>query len=288
MVVQIHDGQFAGTKSCSGVGAAVGQCSGGSKGSCKSSTSGVCEVTVDINALCGAATGGDSDAIVPPGTPVRPALPCTYDHAIGGGVYSEVATADGNFFACGEVASFIVKVTAGSAMTTQTITTLTVAASTGLVFKGATNNCVASKGTDTACVNGQSGVVSVSSVTGPILQIKGLAASSTTTFRLDFTLDCSKITGTSDLNVKVTDVKVGTASVSGLPADNGGSITNAGKILNCNDANSCTGDSTLGTSCNKYCQSIPKVCNDKNACTTDSCSTTDGTLNILVFHVMMV
>jgi hypothetical protein len=49
MIVQIHDGQFAGTKSCSGVGIGYGKCAGGSKGSCKSATSGVCEVDFDLD-----------------------------------------------------------------------------------------------------------------------------------------------------------------------------------------------------------------------------------------------
>lgn len=48
ITLQLHDGQFNGTQTCSGTGLGSGECNGGAGTSCKTAVSGVCEVVVSL------------------------------------------------------------------------------------------------------------------------------------------------------------------------------------------------------------------------------------------------
>jgi len=266
-VVQLHDGQFQGNKVCSGVGNGAGQCSGGCGTSCTSGianscgkdVSGVCEVTVDLNSCPKPAAGFKALTV--------PSDPSTYDHIkAGGGLYNTnlPAVVSGYYFACGEIASFLIPITTSCSVTATSTNTITLSVTPGLKFKSVVNNCGLG---DKTCLNGASTTVLVSNNNGPVLSFSKIGPSSTVVFRVDFTVDCTLMSGT-DLNVKVASGTSGSTPV--VISDIGGTIT-VGQILNCNDNNPCTDDSTLGVSGARYCQNVNKQCSDSNVCTTDSC-----------------
>jgi len=266
IVVQLHDGQFSGTKSCTGVGGAAGQCSGGSKGSCSSSVSGVCEVTIDLNSAC---------PKPPPSMVIGtlPADPCAYDHAMGGGLYLPTlpASVSGFNFACGDIASFLIAITTcSSASKTQTIT-LPLSLSAGLTVKSVLSNCGLSI-SDKACINSATAQVTLA---GGSIQVTNLGPSSTLIIRVDTKMECASMIPGADLNVKVSSpIQIAGTSVN--INDNGGTITKVGSVLNCDDKSLCTADSVSGKTCTRYCTNVAKVCNDGNACTNDACSAKDG------------
>jgi len=207
---------------------------------------------------------------------MKAANPCSYDHTLGGGCYSEVVNdnMDGYYMACGDrVSVFLAVSTATTWKSTSSVIYLTLGANSGLSVKSITNNCNSPNSDSTSvCSNSGSASATIPAQTGSDLsiQLSKMSANSFVVFRIDFIVKCDTLSSDVLKALWLSSYKIGSAGGScdvGVWID----FTNTNDVLHCDDHNACTTEVATGSCSSRWCQYTSKSCDDGNACTTDSC-----------------